>query len=54
MQPISNDQDYKATRNTGYKTVYGQAVRTDTDGLPRGYTMVEHAIDYAGINLPTV
>jgi hypothetical protein len=46
--------DYGFLNTAGYESCYGQSVRLDTDGNPRGYSLVEHAIAYAGINLPTV
>ena len=54
MSPINNNQDYDFKHNNGYITMYGQTIFVDTDGNPKRYVLVEHAIQYAGMQLPTV
>lgn len=44
--------DFAFIHGIGYMSVYGQTTAKDTDGIPRHYAVVEHAISYPGITVP--
>jgi len=51
---ISDDEDYEFKKAEGYQVCYGQSPLYDTNGEPRNYSLVTHAVTYPGIVLPTV
>lgn len=51
---ISDDEDYEFKKAEGYQVCYGQSPLYDTNGEPRNYSLVTHAVTYPGVVLPTV
>lgn len=51
-EPIEQYVDFKFVKGVGYESIYGQTTARDTDGFPRNYIVVEHAVAYPGITVP--
>jgi len=51
---ISDDEDYEFKKAEGYQVCYGQSPLYDTNGEPRNYSLVTHAVTYPGVSLPVI
>lgn len=54
IKRVDNTQDYGFKKGVGYQATYGQTPFYDTNGNPKRFVLLKHAIAYAGITLPTV
>jgi hypothetical protein len=51
-QAINQKRDYDFVTGMGYQSIYGQSPCFDTQGLPRNYVLLQHAIEHPGITVP--
>lgn len=54
IQKIVNEQDYGFKKAQGYEATYGQTPFYDTNGNPKRFVQMIHALQYAGVSLPVV
>jgi hypothetical protein len=54
MVRIQEERDYGFVKGFGYKGIYGQTPTKDTQGVTRGYILLEHALERSGIVIPGV
>lgn len=54
IKRIDNTQDYGMKKGVGYQATYGQTPFYDTNGNPKRFVLLKHAIAFAGITLPTI
>jgi hypothetical protein len=54
MQMLKNERDYGRRRGIAVEGIYGQATAKSIESAstPKGYVLVEHAVDLPGIDLP--
>lgn len=50
--PIYQDRDYKFVKGMGYEGIWGQRAALDTQNVPRGYMVLEHAVEHPGLVVP--
>lgn len=48
---IEQKRDYDFVMGTGREAIFGQELRRDTQGRPRSYMLLEHAISHPGITI---
>lgn len=51
---IFQDRDFGFVKGMGYESIFGQTVTVDTEGYPRNYMLLEHAVEHPGIRVPFV
>ncbi len=51
---IAQDRDYAFTRGGGYKTIFGQAPCIRVDRKTSGYSLLRHAGQHPGLEVPTL
>jgi hypothetical protein len=51
---IAQDRDYAFTRGGGYKTIFGQAPCIRVDRKTSGYSILRHAGQHPGLEVPTL
>lgn len=54
MRRITNVTDYGNAQGVGITSIYGTGVRLDTNLFPRGFVMIEAAVQHEGVNLPVI